>query len=321
MSSPSPAGPLPAARSEPLPDAGASENALQGIVLMLLAVGLFSLMDALVKWLGQSYPTMQIVFFRSLFAFVPLAFLIHRMGGLRIAMRVVSARGHLLRCLCGAAAMSLFFYSYAHMKLADAIAIGFAAPIFITALSVPMLGEKVGLRRWSACLVGFAGVLVMVKPGSGVFETAALVALLATLFYALAVIYVRRLSRTDSNVSIVFWFTLSTTLLSALFLPFQWVTPQGWDWALLITVGLMGGVAQIAMTKAFRLAEVSVVMPFEYSAMFWAALAGWLVWRELPGMNIWIGCLLVVASGLYILFREADLGKRRGLARRLQVKR
>lgn len=321
MTSPTPARPLPAARSEALPEAGAAEATLQGIVLMLLAVGLFSLMDALVKWLGQSYPTMQLVFFRSLFAFVPLAFLIHRMGGLRIAMRIVSPLGHLARCLCGAAAMALFFYCYAHMKLADAIAIGFAAPIFITALSVPMLGEKVGLRRWSACLVGFAGVLVMVKPGAGVFDSVALVALLATLFYALAVIFVRRLARSDSNVSIVFWFTATTTLFSALFLPFQWVTPQGWDWALLITVGLMGGVAQIAMTKAFRLAEVSVIMPFEYTAMFWAVGAGWLVWREVPGLNIWLGCVLVVASGLYILFREANLGKRRGIARRLQVKR
>lgn len=280
---------------------------LQGIALMLLTVGLFSLMDGFVKWLGQSYPTMQIVFFRSFFAFVPLAFVIHRMGGLSSALRMKSPLGHLLRCLCGTAAMSFFFYAYAHMKLADAIAIAFAAPIFITALSVPMLGERVGLRRWCACLVGFGGVLVMIEPGPGIFQSAALVALLGALFNALAMIYVRKLSRTDSNASIVFWFTLSTTLLSAAFLPFQWVTPQGWDWVLLIIVGLLGGAAQITMTKAFTLGEVSVIMPFKYTSMFWAVLIGWLVWREVPGLNIWLGWPLVVASGLYIVYRETRL--------------
>lgn len=283
------------------------DRPLRGIAMMLLGVCLFSAMDGFVKWLGPDYPTMQIVFFRSLFAFVPLAFLIHRFGGIRIALRVTSPAGHLIRCFCGTGAMFLIFYAYANMKLADAVAIGFAAPLFITLLSVPLLGEKVGIRRWSACLVGFLGVLIMIRPGPGILESIALVPLLAALFNAGAMIYVRRLSRTDSVASIIFWFTVSTTLLSGLFMPFQWVTPQGWDWALLITVGLIGGGAQIAMTSAFSQAPVAAISPFKYTSMIWAVLIGWLIWGETPGLNIWLGWPVVVASGLYILYREAKL--------------
>lgn len=284
-----------------------SEGTLRGIALMLLAVSLFSFMDGFVKWLGQAYPTMQIVFFRSLFAFIPLAFLIHRFGGMRSALRVTAPFGHVLRCLCGTGAMFLFFYAYAHMKLADAVAITFAAPLFITALSVPLLGEKVGVRRWSACLLGFLGVVIMIRPGPGVLQSIALVPLLGALFNALAMIYVRRLAQRDSTASIIFWFTLSTTLLSGAFMPFQWVTPQGWDWLLLIIVGLLGGCAQIAMTAAFTEAPAAAIMPFKYASMIWAVLIGWLIWGETPGLNIWLGWPLVVVSGLYIVYRETKL--------------
>ena len=163
-----------------------SADSLRGITLMVVSVGLFSTMDAMVKWLGD-YPTMQIVFFRSLFAFIPLSYLIYRQG-ISAALAVKNVSGHVYRCIVGLLAMTGFFYAYSLMPLADAIAIGFAAPIFITALSVPLLGERVGLRRWIACLVGFLGVLIMVQPGSGVFEWSAMVALGATVFYAFYII-------------------------------------------------------------------------------------------------------------------------------------
>ncbi|WP_366555521.1 DMT family transporter [Aquibaculum sediminis] len=286
---------------------GRGDRTLNGIAMMLIAVSLFSLMDGFVKWLGDDYPTMQIVFFRSLFAFIPLAFIIHRMGGMSSALRVRRPGGHLLRCLCGTAAMSLLFYAYSQMKLADAVAISFAAPLFITLLSVPMLGEKVGMRRWLACLVGFVGVVIMIQPGPGVFQVIALVPLLGALFNALAMIYVRSLSRTETNASIIFWFTVSTTLLSGAFMPIQWVMPVGWDWGLLIMVGLLGGGAQIAMTAAFSRGAVAVIMPFKYTSMLWAVLTGWLIWGETPGLHIWLGWPLVVLSGLYIVYREAML--------------
>ncbi len=299
----------------------AQHGAGMGIVLMLLAIALFSAMDAMVKWLGQTYPTMQILFFRSLFAFVPLAFLIGSMGGISAALRVNDKKGHVIRCLVGLIGLSIFFYCFAHMKLADVVAISFAAPLFITALSVPMLGERVGKRRWAACLVGFTGVLVMVNPGASLFGEMALLALVGTLFYALAIIYVRKLSKTETNASIVFYFTVTCVVVSGAFLPFQWVAPTPLDWALLIAVGLVGGLAQIIITQAFRLAEVSQIMPLEYTHMIWAVGFGYLIWLELPSLSTWVGVAIVTASGLYIIYREAYLGRRRGVARRWHSRR
>lgn len=290
------------------------------IALMLLAIGLFSIMDALVKWMGESYPTTQLIFFRSLFAFIPLGFLILRQG-LGNALRVKNPKGHLIRSLVGLVALFTFFYAFSHMPLADAVAISFAAPVFVTALSVPLLGEKVGPRRWTAVLVGFIGVLVMVKPGPGVFQSVAIIPLVGTVFYALAIIFVRKLARTETNTSIVFYFTLSCTLVSAAFMPFYWVTPSLADLGWLIAIGLVGGVAQITVTLAFRYADVALIMPFEYSAMLWVALLGYVFWGEVPGLNIWAGVTIVMASGLYILFREANLGLKRGTARKLHTRR
>ncbi len=282
----------------------------EGIALMLLAVALFSVMDAMVKWLGASYPTVQIVFFRCLFAFVPLALLIWRSGGLGPALRVRQRRRMAERCLFGLGSMLLFFYCFSAMRLADAIAISFAAPIIVTALSVPLLGEPVGWRRWLACITGFVGVLVMIGPGGGGFEPVALVALLATLLLALAQLWTRRLSKTESNAALVLYVTALTAAASGLALPFVWVTPTLEDLALLAGTGLVGGTALIVLTQAFRSAEIAMLMPFNYTAMIWATAFGWLIWEEVPGLGTWIGFALVLAGGLYIVQREAQLRRR-----------
>jgi drug/metabolite transporter (DMT)-like permease len=287
---------------------------------MLVSVLLFACMDAVVKWLGATYPTMQIVFFRSLFAFLPLSFFIFRGIGLS-ALSTRCPLQHAVRSLVGLMAMTSFFYAYSQMPLANAVAIGFAAPMFMTALSVPLLGEKVGPRRWIAVLVGFAGVLVIVRPDAGVFHAAAPVALAGTVFYALAMIFVRRLGRTETSTAIVFYFTLSATLVSGLFMPFVWVAPDAQGWILLILVGLIGGLAQMAMTNAVRLADISVVAPFDYTGLLWTALLGFLIWSEVPSLHVWLGAAIVVASGIFILYREARLGLPRGMARRLQTRR
>lgn len=292
----------------------------RGIAFMLLSVALFSAMDGLIKWLGADYPTLQIVFFRSLFAFVPLGFFLARSGSLA-ALKTRSLPGHILRAMVGLSAMSIFFYAFSKMPLANVIAIAFAAPLFVTALSVPLLGERVGPRRWTAIAVGFLGVLIMVRPDTGVFEGVAWLALAGTVFYALAMIFVRRLSRTETSAAIVFYFTLACTLVSGAILPFVWVPPDALGWALLIAVGLIGGLAQLAVTSAFRLAEASVVAPFDYSAMLWTTMIGYVFWQELPGLHIWLGAAVVAGSGLYIAHREARLGLPRGVARRLQARR
>ena len=308
---------LPAAEEiarEPGADRG------RGIALMVFAVGIYAIMNALVKWLGPSYPTLEIVFFRSIFAFVPIVFFLRHTAALA-SLRTAHPLGHALRALVGMVSLSLFFYAYVHMPLANVIAISFAAPLLVTALSVPMLGERVGWRRWSAILVGFLGVVVMVKPDSGVFGWIAAAAFAATVCYALVMVILRKLSRTESSGAIVFYYALISTVAAGAFIPFLWVTPDAEGWILLILLGLIGGVAQIAMTNAFRLADVSIVAPFDYTAMIWTALLGYFIWGDVPGPNIWIGVAIVMASGIFILYREAHLGLPRGIARRLHGRR
>ena len=271
---------------------------------MLLAVLLYGCMDALIKFQSARYPVVEVMFFRSLFALIPLGWLIRRGGGWT-ALRTRQPRLQAVRALVGFVSLYCFIESFALMPLADVVAIGFAAPLFITALSVPLLGEPVGWRRWSAVLVGFLGVLIMVRPGSGMLGFAAAVALLGTLTYALSIIIIRRLSATDGNAPTVASFTIFAVLATGMVLPFSWVTPVATDWIMLVAMGLLGGAGQIAFTHAFRLAPPVIVAPFDYANMLLATGLGYLVWGDVPTATILAGAMLVIASGLYIVYREA----------------
>jgi drug/metabolite transporter (DMT)-like permease len=293
----------------------ASGGILRGILMMVLAVFLFTCMDAVVKWVGQTYPTGQIVFFRNLLAFLPVLLFVGRTGGVAV-LRTTRLGGHFLRGIAGLAAMASFFAAYALLPLGEAVAIGMSGPIFMTALSMPLLGEQVGVRRWSAVVVGFMGVLLMTRPGAEALAPGALLALSGAVFYALAMISIRKLSRTEHPTAIVFYFTLFATLAAAASLPFgQWVTPKSLtDLGLLITIGLIGGFAQFAMTHAFRLAPIAIVAPFDYLAVVFAMVLGYAVWGDLPDAWILGGAAVVILSGLYILHRETVLARRRRAA-------
>lgn len=298
-------GPLPPERSLVASAASAASNPVRGILLMVLSVFLFTSMDGLVKWVAQWHPTGQIVFFRNLFAFLPILLFVRGAGGLAVP-RTSNIGGHVVRGAVGVAAMVCFFAAYAILPLGDAVAIGMSGPIFMTALSVPLLAEQVGPRRWIAVMIGFLGVLVMTRPGAGVFDPGALLALGGAFFYALAMVAIRKLSRTEHPTTIVFYFTLFAMLAAAASLPFgQWVTPASWiDFALLASIGLIGGFAQFAMTHAFRLAPVAIVAPFDYLAVVFAMAIGFAVWGDVPDPWILTGAAIVIASGLYILHRE-----------------
>jgi drug/metabolite transporter (DMT)-like permease len=287
--------------------AASGKTALRGIACMLVATACFATMDSLVKWVAPRIPVMQIVFFRSLFAFIPIALLIARDGGIA-TLRTRRLGDHAKRSLCGVVSLACFIYAFGHMPLADAVAIGFSAPLFITALSVPLLGESVGIRRWSAVLVGFVGVIVMVRPGGGVFDVAAVVALVATMLYALAMIFIRSLGRSESTGAIAFYYTLLSTLAGAAFLPFQWVAPTPVDALLLVAIGLVGGCGQLLITSAFRNAPAAVIAPFDYISMLYVSLIGYAVWGDVPDRFLLAGAAIVIASGLYILNRETRRG-------------
>ncbi len=291
-----------------------TDNPLLGVSAMLLSVSLFSMMDATVKWLGGTYPVHQIVFFRCTVALLPVLLFVTRAGGLQI-LRTQRPHMHVLRCLFGLSAMGCAFYSFSVMRLADAVSVFYSAPLFITALSVPLLGEKVGIRRWSAVIVGFIGVLIVVRPSSQLFDSGGLYMLAAALFVGLTMIIIRRLSATDDAASITFYFTLSGILVSSVIsLWLGWTWPPIKDLILLIAVGLLGGSAQYAMTVSFRYAEVGLVVPLRYVSIVIGGMLGYLVWSEIPDMQSLLGMAVIIASGLYTIHREVILS-RRGLGK------
>lgn len=294
-------------------------GALQAIGIMLLGILLISIMDALLKWLGSHYDTAQIIFFRAVFAFIPVGIALYLRGGLA-QLRTQRAGGHFLRAMLGLVALFLFVEGLTRLPLASVIAIAFAAPICVTAFSVPLLKEHVGVRRWTAVIVGFLGVLIMVRPGGELFQWDALLVLAAVLFYSLMIILVRVLGRTESASSIVFYQSLFSMLVTGALLPFFWIAPPWEHLLLLIATGLFGGAAQLCLTAAYSRANVAIVAPFEYSAMLWAVIFGFFFFSELPGVEVWMGAPIVIASGIYIAFREAKLDLRQTWLKRFFVK-
>ncbi len=274
-----------------------------GITLMLVGIAGFSVMDAIIKWLTADYSVTQIVALRSWFG-LPLLCLFALHGGGLKSLKTSRPLVHVGRYLLVLALSFSFFWALSQMKLVDAIAITFAAPVFITALSVPLLKESVGLHRWVAIIIGFCGVLIMLRPGIGVFHWAALVVLGSVVVYALLMITTRAFKTTESTATLMLYPQLGMTLTGIVFAPFFWVTPSPTDFGLFALAGMFGSVGVVCLTHAFRLGPAAVVSPFEYSALIWATLLGFLLWGELPDSFTLIGAAIVIASGLYIIYRE-----------------
>ena len=279
---------------------------LAGILFIVAAIALLSVMDALAKWVLASLAVPQMIALRSVFV---LALIIAAQG--RDMPRAIATRrpwAHAGRTALIAVSMLSFFEAMRHLPLATLVAISFGAPLFMTALSVPLLKERVGVHRWSAIVVGFVGVMVITRPGGAEsFEPAALLAIGASAMYALAMVAMRGMVRTESDGALMFWQNLGVLAVSATMAPFFW---RPLDWAALGFVLAMAGlvwVSQQLTIRAFRLAPVGAVAPFHYTELLWAALFGWLVWREVPAQHVWLGAAIVVASGLYVVFREAQL--------------
>ncbi len=279
------------------------QTALHGIYFKLSALVLFCTMDAMVKGLGGTYGSFQLMVFRSGVALVPVAVLIWHAGGIRV---VRSNRPWLqsLRVTIGFGSMFGFFYAFPRMPLVDAYAISFSAPLFMVALSVLILKEPVGWRRWTAVGVGFAGVLIMLDPWGIEFHAVSLIILAATFCYSLSTVMVRLLSRHDPDVVTLFWFAIVGTVISLACAVPEWIWPPAMDWVWLLTLGLLGGFAQILITRAWRLAPAAILAPFDYASIVLAMAFGYLWFKEEPSWTVWYGLPLVMGSGLYILHRE-----------------
>ena len=275
-----------------------------GIASIMAAVFFFSIADALAKWLGQTYDPVQIVFLRYVFGLIPVALLVWHGGGLSV-LRTRRPFMHGLRALVTFAALLLLFNGLRRLPLAEAISVAFTAPLFVTALSGPLLGEPVRPRRWAAVLAGFLGALVVIRPGTGAFQAASLYILASALCFALMALITRRLSRTETSAALLAYTTLGACLASLPIVPFVWQPPAPGDLWLFVAIGLVGSTAAYFVIQAYSNAPPAMIAPFDYTALIWAALIGWIVWQERPEPAVWLGAAIIAASGLYITHREA----------------
>jgi drug/metabolite transporter (DMT)-like permease len=284
-------------------------NVRRGIFWMLGTSIFFVSLDATAKYLTSSYPVAEIVWgrylFHTLFALM--------WAGPRLPIMVRRARFgmQVLRGLFLVVTTVLYFAAIATIPLADATSIMFLSPIVVTALSVPLLGEQVGIRRWIGVAVGFVGALIIVRPGVGVMQSAALICVVAAGINALYQITTRLLSRTDHPLTTNIFSPVVGVLAAAIGLPFAWVTPDLQGWLLMALAGLFGVVGHYCMIKAFESAPVAVVAPFAYVGLIWSTGYGYLLWGDLPDGWTLVGALIIVASGLYIFYRE-QVRKREG---------
>ncbi|MBN6150442.1 DMT family transporter [Xanthomonas sp. AmX2] len=283
-------------------------SSLPAIGCMLLAVAFFSLMDAGMKLLSAHYPPLQVTMLRGA-ASLPFVLLWVLAGpGLR-SLRPVRWSLHLLRGALGLAMIGCFVYALKRLPLSTAYAIYFVAPLLVTALSVPLLGEHVGPRRWTAIGIGLVGVLVVLRPGvDGLVSLPGLMVLLAATAYAVAAISVRMLTRTDTPQAMVVWFLAIMALGAGLLALPDWVPLRARDGWLIAGMGLAGALGQVALTRAFQLGEASLIAPLEYTGLVWVIAWDLLIWQVLPDRPTWIGAAIIVGSGLYLLRRERIVG-------------
>jgi len=278
-------------------------SSLLGILIMCAGVLCLALGDAVSKWLGGTYDPIQIIFFRTLIS-LPLIGLLAWWRGGWPALKTRRPGVHLLRGLIFTGTMFCFVTGLTLLPLAETTAIAFAAPLFVTLLSGPLLHERVERLPALASLVGFLGVLIVVRPGAAGFQWGALIVIGAAICYALMMITARRYGGKERLWAMVFYATLVPLVVSALLLPSVWRTPQGIHWLGFICSGVLGMGAVSFITLAFRYAPAALAAPFDYTAMVWAVLLGWWLWGEVPDVWVFVGAGVIIASGLAIALHE-----------------
>ena len=279
-----------------------------GILCMVAGTALLTMSDAILKWLSAGFPVGELLCLRGIFVAIPIAFLARREGGLS-ALRLVRPGGPILRAAIVVAAAFLFLTGLRYLPMADAYAIAFAGPLFMTILAVIFLRETVGWRRWLAVIVGFLGVLVIIRPTGAGLGLVALLPLGAAVFGALRDVVTRYISTRESSTAILAVTTLALSLAGLATLPFGWRMPSLQDIGLMAMSGVLVGCAHFLLIEAVRLAEVGLVAPFKYSALIWSIILGFAIWGQLPDFWTLAGSAIVISSGLYILKREALLRK------------
>jgi drug/metabolite transporter (DMT)-like permease len=280
------------------------EETPAAIVTICIGVGFLVLNDAIAKLLTSHYEPAQIIFVRNMIAAPLIAAAIYVLRG-SAGLRTQSLQVHALRGLLMFAGAYLYFRSLAVLPLAEATALVFSAPIFITVLSVPLLGETVGWRRWGAVLVGFLGVLIIVQPGGAAFQPAALLVLATAVLYALFMISARWIGRDEGLWTMMLFVVLFPGLYAAPFAVAVWTPLRPEDVPHFLGMAVLGSLGITLIGQAFRMAPAAIVAPFDYTAIVWAAALGWLIWGDLPSLWTYVGAAIIIASGIFILLRGA----------------
>ncbi|MDP6706364.1 MAG: DMT family transporter [Alphaproteobacteria bacterium] len=280
------------------------DPAIRGILYMVLSCGLLTCNDGLMKWVAETQPVGQIVFVRGLFVLLPIAALAWRAGGWT-ALRVRNVKGQAASAALLTVSLFLFVTALPLMPLADAIVIIYVSPIIVIVLAPRLLGEQIGWRRWSAVVVGFAGVALVMRPEGGRLDWVVFLPLVVAVLLAFRDILMRRLVSSETSVSILLTANTVSALCGLATSTLGWPPIGLAEVGLLALAGLLFGLAQFLMSEAFRHADAGLAAPFRYSSVVWAILFGYAVWRELPDLWAVAGIVLIIASGLFILHREA----------------
>jgi S-adenosylmethionine uptake transporter len=273
-----------------------------GILLMLAGDFVFALLDALAKWLATSFPIGQVVLVRSLASLLFLSPLIARQGVGEL-FRVDRPLTQVMRVLAMAVDVFFFYAAVIRLPLADVMSFYMAGPIYVAALSHFMLGERVGWRRWIAILLGFVGVLIILRPSSGVFSFGSLYALIGSIGFALAIIFSRMLRGTSDTV-LVTWQTIGAALVAGVLAIGEWVPATNFDYGAMIVLGFVSCVAHMLITRALKLAPASTLAPLHYTLLLWAIVFGWVFFGDVPSWRMLAGAAVIVLAGLFIVHRQ-----------------
>lgn len=305
-------------------------NPIRGITLKVLAVLVFTAMAAMIKLSSDGIPPGEAVFFRSFFALPVILSWLYFRHELRTGLRIKNYWGHFLRGIFGTTAMGLLFFGLAYLPFPEVTAIGYAAPLLTVVFAALFLGEVVRTFRISCVLLGLVGVLIVVSPGLTLFGEDQLSAASpevfgaalvfgGAIFSAFAQIFIRRLVHTDTTASIVFWFSITSSVLALFTLPFGWSVPNTTQASALVAAGVLGGLGQILLTSAYRNADASLIAPFDYVSMIFALLIGWYMFDEAPTITTLGGAALVILAGILIIWRERHLGLERNKQRKVMT--
>jgi drug/metabolite transporter (DMT)-like permease len=283
------------------------QNVRLGIALVCCGVVLFAVGEAFVKVLVPKHAIPQIVWARYVFHAM-VFFVLFPTAGIVRQLRTTRPVLHVTRSLLMLLATTLFFTALRYLPLADAVAINFAAPLLVTALSIPLLGEKVGWRRWCAIVSGFLGVMLIIRPGLGIVHWAAVLPLGTAVCYSFYQVLTRIAARTDNVQTSLFWTSAVGVLVTSCIVPFYWVTPTLASWGWMMALGAVYGIGHYLLIRGLEIAEASVVSPFIYTQIIWAGLLGYVFFDNLPDAATLSGAAIVISSGLYIWWRETKRG-------------